>query len=298
MSDMSDILVFNRDHVRRNRNRARSTFEAHDFLFDWATHHLCDRLFDIKRTFTTACHIGSRAHIPAHEKIGTLRYMDITTRPVLSACTPYFCANEEFLPLKPQSQDLILSTLNLHSVNDLPGTLVQIRRSLKPDGLFLAAMLGGETLYELREVMTEIELEMMGGISPRIAPFADKPQMGDLLQRAGFNLPVVDSDIITVTYESAFKLFQDLKGMGENNAIQARTPRPPGKEFFFRTAQRYHDKFAQADGRIVASFEVIFLLGWAPHESQQKPLRPGSAKHSLAEALNTEEIKTGEETKP
>ena len=146
-------------------------------------------------------------------------------------------------------------------------------------------MLGGETLFELRKIIMEVELSMMGGVSPRIAPFADKPQMGELLQRANFALPIVDSDIITVTYDNTFKLLHDLRGMGEGNAIIKRNKSHIGKEFFMRIAQEYHDQFAESDGRITASFEVIFLLGWTPHSSQQKPLARGSASHSLAEAL-------------
>lgn len=203
-------------------------------------------------------------------------------------------ADEEFLPFANESFDLVLGTLNLHTVNDLPGALLQIRKSLKPDGLFLASMLGGETLYELRQVMTQAEMNTRGGISPRIAPFADKQQMGALLQRAGFNLPVVDSDIITVTYDNIFKLFHDLRYMGEGNAIAARDKTPPGKKLFMEAARLYQEQFAGADGRITASFEIIFLTGWAPHSSQQKPLRPGSAETSLADALSTREIKTGD----
>ncbi len=203
-------------------------------------------------------------------------------------------ADEEFFPFADESFDLVLSTLNLHAINDLPGALLQTRKSLKPDGLFLAAMLGGETLHELRHVMTQAEMNIRGGISPRIFPFADKQQMGALLQRAGFSLPVVDSDILTVTYDNVFKLFHDLRYMGEGNAIAARDKTPPGKKFFLEAARLYQEQFAEPDGRITASFEIIFLTGWAPHASQQKPLRPGSAETSLAEALKTHEIKTGD----
>ncbi len=164
--------------------------------------------------------------------------------------------------------------------------------------LLLCTFLGGQTLHELRSVITNVELNMTGGISPRIAPFADKQQMGDLLQRAGFALPVIDSEIITVTYDNVFKLFHDLRGMGENNAIMQRNKTHVSKDFFMRIAQEYQDKFSQNDGQVTASFEIIFLLGWSPHESQQKPLRPGSAEHRLADALGATEIKTGEKTKP
>jgi hypothetical protein len=153
-------------------------------------------------------------------------------------------------------------------------------------------MFGGETLKELRNSLMNAELKTKGGLSPRVFPFADKQDMGALLQRAGYNLPVVDSDFVTVTYEHIFKLMKDLRGMGENNIIIERSKVNPGRALFFKAAELYHKEFAEEDGRIPATFEVIFLHGWAPHESQQKPLQPGSAQKRLADALNTQEIKT------
>lgn len=282
---VDDITVFDRELLARRRVRAARRFEEHDFLFEWAKKQLTERLDEINREFDCAVNIGARGVITAHDKIRNLFTMDIAGR------HHDVRASEEFLPFKTQSLDLALSALNLHTVNDLPGALLQIRHALKEDGLFLACMLGGETLHELRSVMGAVELEMYGGVSPRVAPFADKPQMGDLLQRAGFALPVVDSDILTVTYDNIFKLIHDLRGMGESNALAARSKAPVTKEFFMRAAQLYQEQYSEKDGRIVASFEIIFLLGWAPHASQQKPQRPGSAQHSLAEALGSEEIK-------
>jgi NADH dehydrogenase [ubiquinone] 1 alpha subcomplex assembly factor 5 len=203
-------------------------------------------------------------------------------------------ADEDFFPFAPCSLNLVVSALNLHTVNDLPGALLQINKSLKPDGLFIAAIMGGETLFELRRCLEEAELELTGGVSPRVAPFADKPQMGDLLQRAGFSLPVVDSDIVTVSYNSIFSLMRDLRRMGEGNATVGRHKTFTPRSLFLRAGEIYAEKFADPDGRIRASFEIIFLIGWAPHTSQQKPLRPGSAKTRLAEFLGTEEIGTGE----
>lgn len=289
---VSDAVVFDRELLVRRRRRAEAKFSEHGFLFDWAQKHLSDRLSDINREFDTALQIGARGSLDAHDKISSLFTMDIV------GAEPDVIASEEFFPFKAQSLDLVLSALNLHTVNDLPGALIQIKHALKEDGLFLACMFGGETLYELRHVMQTVELEMYGGASPRVAPFADKPQMGDLLQRAGFALPVVDSEIITVTYDNVFKLMEDLRGMGESNALAARHKSPVTKEFFMRVAQAYQNQFVDNDGRIVASFEVIFLLGWAPHDSQQKPLRPGSAQHSLAEALGGHEVKLGEKATP
>lgn len=285
-----ETTIFDRSLLARNRARALKNFSNHDFLFRWSRNALTERLDDINRTFETAVQIGARSAIEEHPKVTDLFTMDLSGGDVV--------ASEEFLPFQTSSLDLVISTLNLHSVNDLPGALVQIRRALKPDGLFLSCMLGGETLHELRAVMQRVEMEMFGGASPRVAPFADKPQMGDLLQRAGFALPVVDSDIVSVMYENAFKLFHDLRGMGESNALAARNKRYVGRDFFMRVAQMYQEMFAEADGRIPASFEVIFLAGWAPHRSQQKPLRPGSAEHSLAEALGGDEVTLGEKAVP
>ena len=191
----------------------------------------------------------------------------------------------EILPTEPQSHDLILAPLQLHHINDLPGMLIQIRRALKADGLFLGAMFGGGTLWQLKEALTQTEIALKGGLSPRISPFADKQQMGGLMQRAGFALPVVDSDIVTVTYKDIFALMHDLRGMGENNILSARDKSYPGRDFFKQAGAYYQDHFSGSDGRIEASFEIIFLTGWAPHDSQQKPLRPGSAEQSLKDVL-------------
>lgn len=285
------MKVFDRELVTRRRNRARQNFSQHDFLFEWAKRNLSDRLDDINRNFECGVQLGHRGALDTHPKIQNLYTIDVSEGSDVTA-------SEEFLPLKSQSLDIILSTLNLHTVNDLPGALIQIRHALKDDGVFLACMLGGETLHELRSVMSEVELELYGGVSPRVAPFADKPQMGDLLQRAGFSLPVVDSDILSVTYHNVFKLMEDLRGMGESNSLDQRSKTPVGKEFFMRVAKTYQERFAEESGLLVASFEIIFLLGWAPHDSQQKPLRPGSAKTSLADALGAQEINLGEKAKP
>lgn len=305
LAGQPDYAVFDRARVAAFRARAVASFAEHDFLFSWAGRELYERLTFIARTFSNALLLGARGPLPALHadgklpKIENLLIMDMDpSLAVLCPESPFVSGDEEFLPFGTGHFDLILSCLGLHTVNDLPGALVQIRRCLKPDGLFTGAMLGGETLHELRAALMQAEMELRGGISPRVAPFADKPQAGALLQRAGFALPVVDSEILTVTYDSAFKLMKDLRGMGEGNAILARDKVWPGKALFARAAQIYQERFSEEDGRIKASFEILFLSGWAPHESQQKPLRPGSAERSLAEALDTAEIKTGEEAKP
>ncbi len=184
-----------------------------------------------------------------------------------------------------ESFDLIVSALSLHLVNDLPGALIQLRRALKPDGLFLGAVLGGSSLQELREALAIAETEIAGGVSPRVAPFADIRDMGALLQRAGFALPVTDSEVLTVRYDNLFALMKDLRAMGAANTLFERARKPTSRRLFLRAAEIYAERFADADGRIRATFEIIFLSGWAPHESQQKPLRPGSAQVRLADVL-------------
>lgn len=203
-------------------------------------------------------------------------------------------ADEEALPFADGSLDLAVSALALQFVNDLPGTLIQIRRALKPDGLLLAALLGGDTLIELREAFAEAEAEIEGGVSPRVAPFADVRALGALLQRAGFALPVVDSDRLTVRYDSVFGLMRDLRRMGATNILRERRRRPLKRATLAKMAEVYARRFADADGRLRATFEVAWLSGWAPHESQQKPLKPGAATQRLADALGAREISSGE----
>src|SRR5207253_6967956 len=191
----------------------------------------------------------------------------------------------EPLSLAPGSLDLVVSALAFQFVNDLPGALAQIRRALKPDGLLLAAMIGGETLVELRLCLAVAEAECEGGVSPRVAPFADLRDVGVLLQRAGFALPVTDVDGVVVRYDNAFALMQDLRRMGATNVLMERRRTPTRRATLLRMAQLYAERFSDADGRIRATFDIVWLSGWAPHGSQQQPLQPGSAKASLAEAV-------------
>lgn len=280
------IIIFDKKSVRQKRTRARANIEKYDFLMRRATKLIAERLDDVKRDFPSALQIGLRGGKIEHPKIGMLFTME--QAPGYGAD---FIADEEFLPIKQGNLDLIVSPLCLHHINDLPGTLLQIRKALRPDGLFIAAMFGGETLHELRDCLMNAELDISGGISPRVAPFADKQQMGALMQRAGFALPVVDSEIFTVTYEHMFALCKDLRGMGETLNVKERAKGFSPRALFPAAAQLYAERFAEEDGRIPASFEMIFLLGWAPHDSQQKPLQPGSAKNRLADALGTKEGK-------
>jgi len=192
------------------------------------------------------------------------------------------------VPLEPESANLVLSPLSLHLVNDTPGTLIRIRRALKPDGLFLAAIPGSGTLQELRDVLLSAEAELTGGASPRVIPFADVRDVGALLQRAGFSLPVVDAETHTVRYDSLFPLMRDLRAMGMTNPLAGRSRVPVTRRFFVRAAELYAERYSDPDGRIRATFSIIYASGWAPHESQQKPLKPGSAKMRLADALRKE----------
>jgi SAM-dependent methyltransferase len=203
-------------------------------------------------------------------------------------------ADEEALPFADGSLDLVVSALALQFVNDLPGALAQIRRTLRPDGLLLAALIGGASLTELRQAFAQAESEIEGGASPRVAPFADVRELGALLQRAGFALPVVDSDRLTVRYDTVFDLMRDLRRMGATNVLHERRRTPLRRATLARTADLYAQRFADPDGRLRASFEIVWLSGWAPHESQQKPLKPGSAKQRLADALGTTERSAGD----
>src|SRR5207248_4770303 len=199
-------------------------------------------------------------------------------------------SDSETLPLQPESFDLAVSALAFQFVNDLPGVLAQIRRALRPDGLLLAAMLGGDTLTELRQSFAAAEAELESGVSPRVAPFADLRDVGALLQRAGFALPVADVDRVVVRYTNAFALMQDLRRMGATNILVERRRTPTRRATMLRMAQIYGERFADPDGRIRVTFDMVWLSGWAPHASQQQPLRPGSAKASLAEAVKKPKV--------
>jgi SAM-dependent methyltransferase len=297
MAQSPDIAVFDRAAVRRHRDRAARNFAAHDFLFREVAARLAERLDGIKRTFPLAADIGcrngfARSAFLGRAGIGTLIGLDPS-----AAFRPDVVAEEEFLPLADRSLDLAISCLALHWVNDLPGALIQIRRALKPDGLFLAAMLGGDTLAELRGAMMEAELAEEGGVSPRASPLAALSDAAGLLQRAGFALPVADAETISVTYPDAFALMRDLRGMGETNAAALRRRNFSRRATLFGAVDRYRIAHAR-DGRIPATFEVLFLTGWAPHDSQQRPMRPGSAQARLADALGTVERPAGDKVKP
>jgi len=305
MSDpaTNPMTVFDRRRLRLHRDRAAPGLAGHDFLLREVAARLADRLRDIKRDFTDVLDLGSHAG-QTTEAIDALRQADCAVHCDLShamarrAPPPAVVCDEEFLPFGPGTFDLVISNLVLHWTNDLPGALVQLRRALRPDGLLLAAMLGEDTLSELRECLMDAEIETAGGVSPRVSPFASVRDAGGLLQRAGFSLPVVDRDRIAVTYDSAFKLFDDLRGMGETNALREQLRHFSRRATILRAAELYHQRFAAEDGRVPATFDIVYLHGWAPHDSQQKPLAPGSATTRLARALQSEEISAGEAARP
>jgi NADH dehydrogenase [ubiquinone] 1 alpha subcomplex assembly factor 5 len=293
---MSDPMqVFNRRLVRCHRDRAAPALAEHDFLFREAAERLVDRLDDITRQFPVAldlgCHGGEVARaLAGRGGIEQLIQCDLSPAMAARAAAngaPALACDEEALPFKAGSLDLVLSNLSLHWVNDLPGAFVQVRRVLKPDGLFLACMLGGATLQELRIALYEAETEIEGGLSPRMSPLADVRDLGNLLQRAGFALPVADFETVTVSYEHPLKLLADLRGMGETNANTARRTTLTRRATMMRAMEIYAEKFAGSDGRVPATFEIITLTAWAPAPDQPKPLRRGSATASLADALNS-----------
>src|SRR5579871_1668712 len=269
MAPATAPILFDRALLARRLARAMGLGPA-TFLLDRVAEDMADRLAAVNRTFAQVADIwtpGSGLSLPGLQA----RHIEI--------------AGDETLPLAPASLDLAVSALAFQFVNDLPGVLAQIRRALKPDGLLLAAMMGGDTLTELRQSFAAAEAELEGGVSPRVAPFADLRDIGALLQRAGFALPVTDVDRIVVRYDSAFDLLHDLRRMGATNVLRERRRIPTRRATMLRMAQLYAERFADPDGRIRATFDVIWLSGWAPHESQQKPLKPGSGKMGLEQAV-------------
>jgi SAM-dependent methyltransferase len=300
------INVFDRALLRRRRDRAAAGLGAHDFLFAEAAERLADRLDDVTRKFPRAldlgCHDGTLSRVLAGRGgIETLVQCDLSPAMARAAArngASTLAADEEALPFAPESFDLVVSVLGLHWVNDLPGALIQIRHALKPDGLFLGAFLGGATLTELRQALLEAELAEEGGASPRVAPFAELRDAGGLLQRAGFALPMADTDRVAVTYPDALALMRELRAMGESNVLAARRRGFTRRATLARAAALYGEKFADADGRLRASFEIVTLTGWAPHPCQPQPLKPGSATTRLADALDTEERASGDKARP
>ena len=270
-------LLFDRALLLRRERRAAELGPA-TFLFERVLDDMEERLSAVMRDFADIADIWTPTEALQLRLYSRLR------RPIMRNSEPSLWINET-LPLASASLDLAVSALAFQFVNDLPGVLAQIRRALKPDGLLLAAMIGGDTLTELRQSFAAAEAECEGGVSPRVAPFADLRDVGALLQRAGLALPVTDVDRVVVRYDNAFALMQDLRRMGATNILFERRRAPTRRATLLKMAQIYAERFADADGRIRATFDIIWLSAWAPHESQPKPLRPGSGKVSLEEAV-------------
>jgi SAM-dependent methyltransferase len=291
-------VVFDRMLLRTRRRRAAVLGPA-TFLIERVATDLAERLALVLRRFELAVDLGTptdavRRALVGH--VGAIVAVDAVPEHLKRHQGLRVAADEEALPFADASLDLVISALALQFVNDLPGALVQIRRALKPDGLFLAALIGGESLTELRQAFAAAESEIEGGVSPRIAPFADLRDLGALLQRAGFALPVTDVERVIVRYDTPFMLMHDLRRMGATNVLSERRRAPLRRATLLRMAEIYAERFADPDGRVRASFEIVWLSGWAPHASQQQPLAPGSARMRLADALGATEISTGEKT--
>lgn len=277
--------------IARKKRALETPIPGADFLMKQVVQDLGDRLAAVGRSFNRAATLFCQTPDGSRILLDSKKTIEITR---VEADTAFLCSNKgttglvaapETVPFRPESLDLAVSLLSMQAMNDIPGFIVQVRRALKPDGLFLGAMAGAGTLNELRESLLAAENELYGGISPRISPFVDVKDAGALLQRAGLALPVADIETITVRYDNLFALMADLRAMGETNILSDRTRRPGTRTLFARAGEIYAKRFSDPNGRIRASFSIVWLSGWAPDPSQQKPLRPGSAKMSLAKAL-------------
>ena len=296
----SNPIIFDRSLLRARRQRAER-LGASDFLVERVADEMAERLSVVLRQFDLAVDLGTPGEavqraLAASGKVGTV----VAANPFAMhapAGTLAVIADEEALPFRDGALDLVVSALSLQFANDLPGVLVQIRRALRADGLLLAALLGGDTLTELRQAFAEAEAAVEDGSSPRVAPFADLRDLGALLQRAGLALPVTDVDRVTVRYASPLALMHDLRRMGATNVLTERRRKPLRRATLMRMLEIYGERFADPDGRVRATFEIVWLSGWAPHESQQQPLRPGAAQHRLADALGTKEQPAGEKAR-
>jgi NADH dehydrogenase [ubiquinone] 1 alpha subcomplex assembly factor 5 len=288
--------IFDIAQLQRLRARAAASAGSHDFLLRRVADDIAERLDAVQRQFAVVLDLGSHHGVIGRrlaERAGISSVISLDPCPgMLAQCAePKILADPQALPFAEGQFDLVVSGLSLHLVNDLPGTLVQIRRVLKPDGLFIGALLGGATLTELRQAFVAAEAEVDGGASPRVAPFADVRDLGSLLQRAGFALPVVDADVVTVAYATPLHLMREIKAMGASNMLAERRRVPLKRATLLRAAAIYAERFSRPDGRATATFEIITLTGWCPHASQQKPLRPGSATARLADVLGVPERK-------
>ena len=300
MTDLP-LQLFDRVLLKHRRNRAAGNLSQYSFLAKRAFDDMLDRVESITRDFDHALILGGGpdlreelARRPAAGKIGWLAQSDLAPSVAARLGHPALAINEEYLPVADHALDLVLAPMNLHWTNDLPGVLVQINRALKPDGFFAGALFGGASLTELRQSLMTAESELTGGASARVSPLAGTFDMAALLQRAGFAMPVADIDRVTVRYDNVFKLMHDLRGMGETNMLAERSRKPATRALMMRTAEIYAERFADPDGRIRASFEIVHFGGWAPHPDQPRAKRPGSATTRLADALGVKEHSAGE----
>lgn len=297
-SRLSSTPLIDTPQARAARARAARAGEGH-FLLDHVADDIAARVQAVNRRFARILDLSARPGVVLArlEAAGPVVSASSVPHPPPNG-SPGLVADPEWCPFAPGSFDLIVSGLLLHAANDLPGALIQLNRALSPDGMMVASLFGGETLTELRQAFTQAESEVSGGVSPRVLPFCDVREAGALLQRAGFALPVADADRLTVRYETPIDLMHDLRRIGETNALAQRTRSTLRRDVLKRMMEIYAGRFADPDGRIRATFEIITLTGWHPHESQQKPLAPGSATTRLADTLGTAEQSSGEVATP
>ncbi|MEZ5930602.1 MAG: methyltransferase domain-containing protein [Alphaproteobacteria bacterium] len=283
--------VFDRRLLRRRRDRAAARFADFDFLVNEMTERVVERLSDVRRSFertlVLGCHTGQvKARLP-QAQVGEVMQADLSPAMVGQVDGPRVVLDEEKLPFGFDCFDLVIAIGNLHWVNDLPGTLIQIRYALKPDGLLLAAMPGGRTLHELRACLAAAEHPRGAALTPRVSPLIDVPDAGDLLRRTGYALPVADIDTLTVTYAHPLKLLADLRGMAESNMLIESARTPLTRSTLMRACELYQERHADAQGRIPATFQLLMLAAWSPGPGQPKPLRRGSGQASLADVLGS-----------
>jgi NADH dehydrogenase [ubiquinone] 1 alpha subcomplex assembly factor 5 len=297
MSD--ERLLFDRSLLRKRRARFAHEIGEREFLIAYVAREIKERVEIMLRQFPRALDLGAYhgllgrtlATLPS---VGEMVYAESAFEYATLCPRPAIVCDEDLLPFKDASFNLIVSGLALHRVNDLPGALVQIRRALAPDGLFMAAALGARALIELRQALLEAEGELEGGASPRISPFGDVREYGALLQRTGFALPVADADVVKVVYSSPRELMREVRALGGGNVLTARSKAPLSRRTLERAEEIYRAQHGTKDGKVTATFEFVFMSGWAPDPSQQTPLTPGSAAQRLADALHTEEHSAGD----
>lgn len=301
MTTAAPPALFDRTLLRRRRDRTAGILAEHNFLAQRAFDDMSDRIASIMRDFDRAAVLGGGPGLTTaatddllQDKVNWWCRSDLSPSVAATLDRPALALDEEQLPFASESLDLVLAPWGLHWTNDLPGVLVQINHALKPDGFFACALPGGSTLTELRQCLMAAESELTGGAAARVSPLAGTFDMAALLQRAGFAMPVADVDRITVRYDNIFALMADLRGMGETSVLTDRPSNPAARALFVRAGQIYAERFADPDGRIRATFEIVHAAGWAPHPDQPKPKRPGSATHRLADALGVQEKSLGE----